>query len=76
MSDAVTAQNELIENIWPDTFVTEDSLGQCIVDIRRALGDEGHKLVRTFPKKGYMLDAPVSAEGSGDLASASGGAAR
>jgi len=54
-------KTDLIEAVWPDTFVTDDSLGQCIADIRRALGDSAHRIVRTFPKKGYMLVAgPVS----------------
>ena len=39
-----------------DTFVTDDSLVQCIADIRRALGDDGHKVVETFPKRGYRLN--------------------
>lgn len=51
----VVPKAELIEKIWPETFVTDDSLGQCIVDIRRTLRDTDHKIVRTFPKKGYML---------------------
>ena len=51
----VVPKAALIEEIWPETFVTDDSLGQCIVDIRRALDDTDHKIVQTFPKKGYML---------------------
>lgn len=57
----LVSKTELIENIWPDTFVTDDSLVQCIADIRRALKDSDHKIVLTLPKKGYRLDAiPVS----------------
>ena len=51
----IVSKNELIETVWPETFVTDDSLGQCIVDIRRALNDIDHTLIQTFPKKGYML---------------------
>ncbi|MCP5037481.1 MAG: hypothetical protein GY945_07770 [Rhodobacteraceae bacterium] len=50
------SKSELVENIWADTFVTDDSLVQCIADIRRALNDTEHRIVLTSPKKGYKLD--------------------
>ena len=60
----LVSKADLIENIWPDTFVTDDSLVQCIADIRRALNDTDHKIVQTLPKKGYRLDAiPMSGDG-------------
>jgi TolB-like protein/Flp pilus assembly protein TadD len=46
-----------MQAVWPEIFVTEDSLTQCIADIRRALGGDGHKIVETFPKRGYRLNA-------------------
>ncbi len=58
------SKTDLIENIWPDTFVTDDSLVQCVADIRRALNDTEHKIVQTLPKKGYKLDAvPITGDG-------------
>jgi len=46
-------------NCWRSTgravSVTEDSLTQCISEIRRALGDAGRDLVRTVPRRGYMI---------------------
>jgi TolB-like protein len=57
----VVPRETLVEKVWPDTFVTDDSLMQCIADIRRALGDGEHKLVQTVPKRGYLLmAAPVA----------------
>jgi len=53
----LVGKSDLIENVWSDTFVTDDSLVQCIADIRRALNDRDHKIVQTLPKKGYRLDA-------------------
>ena len=35
--------------------VTDDSLTQCISEIRRALGNAGRDLVRTVPRRGYMI---------------------
>ena len=55
--------------VWPDTFVTDDSLTQCIADIRRALGDDGHVIVQTLPKRGYRLNAyPSDAAGPNAVA--------
>ncbi len=49
----VVSKDTLSETIWQDTFVTDDSLVQCIADIRRAIGDSDHVIVQTVPKKGY-----------------------
>ena len=62
----IVTKSELIESVWADIAVTDDSLVQCIADIRRALGDDAHKIVQTFPKKGYRLDsASFAPAGSG-----------
>lgn len=66
----VVSKSDLIETVWPDTFVTEDSLGQCIADIRRVLNDKEHRIVQTFPKKGYLLaatSAVVSRRDDGEI---------
>ncbi|NNE80686.1 MAG: adenylate cyclase, partial [Silicimonas sp.] len=49
----LVSKDALIAAVWGDTFVTNDSLVQCIGDIRRALGDENHEIVQTSPRKGY-----------------------
>jgi TolB-like protein/tetratricopeptide (TPR) repeat protein len=51
----VVGKDELLQSVWPDVVVTEDSLTQAISDLRRAL-DEG--VLRTVPRRGYMLDLP------------------
>jgi DNA-binding winged helix-turn-helix (wHTH) protein len=48
-------KNELLEEVWADCVVTEDSLVQAIGDIRRALGDAGRAALRTLPRRGYIL---------------------
>ena len=53
----VVSKEEIIQTVWPETFVTDDSLTQCIADIRRAIGDTNHTVVQTLPKKGYKLIA-------------------
>jgi len=47
--------------VWPDVVVTEDSLVQCVTEIRRAIGDTRHELLRTVPRRGYRLEAATPA---------------
>ncbi|TYB83704.1 hypothetical protein FQ320_24275 [Oceaniovalibus sp. ACAM 378] len=58
------SKDALIQEAWPDVFVTDDSLAQCVSEIRRALGSDGAGLVRTVPRRGYMLvaDEPANRE--------------
>ncbi len=49
------SKDDLFENVWAKAVVTDDSLSQCIADIRRALNDADHRIVQTLPKKGYRL---------------------
>lgn len=54
---------DLSARVWPGVSVTDDSLVQCVVEIRRALGDVRQQVVRTMPRRGYLLivDAADSA---------------
>ena len=54
-------REELLAAAWQGVVVTDDSLTQCLVDIRRAIGDEKRSIVRTMPRRGYLLDVPVRA---------------
>jgi TolB-like protein/DNA-binding winged helix-turn-helix (wHTH) protein len=51
----VVTKDELLATNWPGVTVTEDSLTQCISEIRRLLGDAGRDLIRTVPRRGYMI---------------------
>ncbi|HUK08537.1 MAG TPA: tetratricopeptide repeat protein [Stellaceae bacterium] len=55
------SKDELMQAAWPGIFVTEDSLVQCVREIRRALGEGGHVLIKTVPGRGYIFDAQVTA---------------
>jgi DNA-binding winged helix-turn-helix (wHTH) protein/Tfp pilus assembly protein PilF len=58
---AVVGRRQILDAVWPGLAVTDDSITQCIGEIRRALGPEG-SLLRTVPKRGYLLQpAPDSA---------------
>jgi predicted ATPase/DNA-binding winged helix-turn-helix (wHTH) protein len=53
-------KQELIQAVWPDSFVTDDSLVQCTVELRRALGDREQQLLKTVPRRGYLFAAKVT----------------
>src|SRR5215475_13172821 len=57
-ADRVVTKDELLEANWPGVTVTEDSLTQCISEIRRALGQAGRELIRTVPRRGYIVILP------------------
>lgn len=56
------SKEELIEAVWPDTVVSDDSVTQCVVEIRKALGDSDRQLLKTVPKRGFTFDATVTDE--------------
>jgi Tol biopolymer transport system component/DNA-binding winged helix-turn-helix (wHTH) protein len=56
-SGHLVEKNELMEKLWPDTFVEESALTRNISDLRKALGAE--RYVETVPKRGYRFVAPV-----------------
>jgi DNA-binding winged helix-turn-helix (wHTH) protein/Tol biopolymer transport system component len=59
--DRLVQKNELIDAIWADVVVTDDSLTHAISVLRRALGDErGHpKYIETVPRRGYRFIGAV-----------------
>ncbi|MGC2193676.1 MAG: tetratricopeptide repeat protein [Terriglobales bacterium] len=52
-------KQELMQAVWPDAFVTDDSLVQCTLELRRALGDRSQQLLKTVPRRGYLFTAEV-----------------
>lgn len=53
-------KNELMQKLWPDTFVEEGSLAQNISLLRKALGEsESQKFIETVPRRGYRFVASV-----------------
>lgn len=54
------SKQELIQAVWPDAFVTDDSLVQCTVELRRALKDRTQKFLKTVPRRGYLFTGVVA----------------
>src|SRR5579884_511875 len=53
----LVTKGELIEAVWPDCTVTDNSLAQCIVEIRRALGPGSQQFIQTVARRGYIFTA-------------------
>ncbi len=54
------SRDELIGAIWGDIAATEDSLTQCVADIRRGLGKDARHILQTLPRFGYRLIVPAA----------------
>jgi Tol biopolymer transport system component/DNA-binding winged helix-turn-helix (wHTH) protein len=58
----VMPKEELLKEIWPDTFVGEATLAQNVFTLRRALGEAegGRAYIETIPRRGYRFAVKVS----------------
>src|SRR5262245_11896508 len=54
---------ELFEAVWRGISVTDDSLVQCVRDIRRVLRDHHRRIIKTVPRVGYLFAGLVSMAG-------------
>ncbi len=64
-SSHVLTKKELMQQVWPDSFVEENNLAQNISILRKALGKgkEGEHYIQTVPKRGYRFVADVTSTG-------------
>jgi TolB-like protein len=59
---SLVTREAILATVWPNVFVTDDSITQCVGDIRHAIGDEDQQMVRTAPRRGYVFTAEVRRE--------------
>jgi len=57
-----------MDAVWPDVVVSDDSLVQCVGELRLALGSQGGALIRTLSRRGYLLDAQPCDDGASTAA--------
>jgi eukaryotic-like serine/threonine-protein kinase len=67
-------RDELIKNVWHDTFVDENSLAQSITVLRRALDEKpgDNRYIVTLPGRGYQFVSAVTMVAPESLTSVSG----
>lgn len=58
-SGHVLTTEELMAQVWPDSFVEGNNLAQNISTLRKVLGAGGAKFIETVPKRGYRFVADV-----------------
>lgn len=54
------SKEALVAAVWPQVVVSDESLARCISDVRAAIADHEHKLIKTVPRRGYLFTADVS----------------
>lgn len=57
--DRVVPKEELLRHVWAAPYVTDSALARAVSQARRALGDDGHELIRTHARRGYRFAAVV-----------------
>ena len=57
--ETVVTRESLIQKIWNDYPGAEEGLNQAISSLRKVLADDAKDVIKTIPKKGYMLTAQV-----------------
>ena len=62
----IVDKKELMDAVWPETFVEEVSLARNISVLRKVLSDieDGQSYIETIPKRGYRFVAPVTEDGA------------
>ncbi len=71
----LVSHDELLDALWPETYVQPQVLRTYVLDLRKALGDDAGqpRFIQTLPKRGYsfvarVVDAPESKTQSENLA--------
>jgi TolB-like protein len=54
-SGETVSKEQLLQQVWGRRAVTDDSLVQCIKEIRQMLGDSKHQILQTVHRRGYRL---------------------
>lgn len=66
----IVQKDELLDKVWPGTFIEEGNLARHIFNLRRVLGEgpDGGVYIETIPKRGYRFVAAVREDGASETA--------
>ena len=53
----VVSKSQLFDGVWPGRVVTDSSIARAVSDLRAAFGSDGHRIIRTAARRGYLLMA-------------------
>src|SRR5262249_19375694 len=62
----LVTKDEIFAAVWPNLAVTDDTLVQSIGELRRELKEDGPRLLKTIPRRGYRFDTNVARLAAGD----------
>src|SRR5271167_7365 len=70
----LVTHDELLDALWPETYVQPQVLRTYILELRKLLGDDPHEpqFIETVPKRGYRFLAPVTGANGASTASSAG----
>ena len=68
-------KQELLDAVWAGVMVTDELLVQSIRQLRQKLGDQGHRLIKTVPRRGYRLEGTLDTQPSKPFPAERGAAA-
>ena len=63
-SGRLVSKDELFAAVWPNLAVSDDVLVQSIGGLRRALAEDGPRLIKTIPRRGYRFESGGSVAAS------------
>jgi DNA-binding winged helix-turn-helix (wHTH) protein len=74
-ADRVVTHDELLEAIWPETYVNPEGIRKYVLEIRKVLGDQRHTpaFIETLPKRGYRFISEVRSKSAWKLPHPGGG---
>ena len=58
----LVSKQEIYHAVWPNVTVSDDSIAQCIRELRDRLEDKDHSLIKTVSRRGYLLNTAVTTE--------------
>jgi len=64
----IVSRRDLLDALWPQGEANEDAVVQCVVEVRRALGESTRspRFLRTVPRRGYVLAVEVKVREEGE----------
>jgi adenylate cyclase len=62
----LVTKDEIFAAVWPNLAVTDDTLVQSIGELRREFSEDGPRLIKTIPRRGYRFDTSVTGPAAGD----------
>src|SRR5262245_15054998 len=60
----LVTKEELLNAVWPETYVTDAAIKVCIGELRKALGDDARqpRFIETSHRRGYRFIGPITEE--------------